>query len=123
MTIKDIDLCEDTTVHTDVVENARADLIPENLTQNMADFFKVLGEPTRIKIIQVLLKRDMCVCDLAETLNSNQPAISQHLKTLKLANMVKYHKDGKNVIYSISDDHVTHIFDQCLVHIKERSTT
>jgi len=122
MTIKDIYLCEDTTIHTDLVDQARADLLPENLTQNMADFFKVLGEPTRIKIIQVLLKRDMCVCDIAATINSNQPAISQHLKTLKLANLVKYHKEGKNVIYSISDDHVAHIFDQCLVHIKERYT-
>jgi len=120
MTDKDLEICEDTSIHTDVVNQARADMLPENTTQEMADFFKVLGEPTRIKIIQILFQREMCVCDLASAMNTNQPAISQHLKTLKLANLVKYRKEGKNVIYSISDDHVAHIFDQCLIHINER---
>jgi len=120
MSDKDIEICDEPVVHDDVVAKAKTALLADNLIYAMSDFYKVLGDPTRIKILQILFESEMCVCDLASVMNMNQPAISQQLRTLKGANLVKYRKEGKNVIYSISDDHVKQIFDQCLTHIKER---
>jgi len=120
MTDNNIETCDEHTVHAEIVAKAKTTLLPDDLIYAMSDFYKVLGDPTRIKILQILFASEMCVCDLASVMSMNQPAISQQLKTLKAANLVKYRKDGKNVIYSISDDHVKLIFDQCLTHIKER---
>jgi ArsR family transcriptional regulator len=83
----------------------------------LGDFFKVMGDSTRLKIINLLFEQELCVCDLAEKMNMNQPAVSQQLKTLRNANLIKYRKEGKHIFYSLSDDHVKQIFDQGMIHI------
>jgi ArsR family transcriptional regulator len=92
----------------------------EDLIKEIGDFFKVLGEPTRIKIVNALFTSEMCVCDLAAVMQMNQPAISHQLKILKQAGLVKYRKDGKVIYYSLNDNHVKHIYEQGMDHIKER---
>ncbi len=86
----------------------------------LADFFKVFGDSTRIKILYALFSSEMCVQDLADGLKMNQSAISHQLRILKQAGLVKYHKDGKFVVYSLDDDHVTQIIGQGMAHLHEK---
>jgi ArsR family transcriptional regulator len=87
---------------------------------DLSDFFKVLGDSTRTKIMWALDESEMCVCDLAVLLNMTKSAISHQLQCLKQANLVKYRKEGKVVFYSLSDDHINAIFEKGLEHIKEK---
>ena len=95
--------------------------MPEDETlYELADFFKVLGDSTRIKILYALFSSEMCVQDLTEVLNMNQSAISHQLRILKQTGLVKYRKNGKHVFYSLDDDHVTQIIAQGMNHLSER---
>ncbi len=111
--------CECNIIHEDLIEKVRG-VLPkaEDLTL-LADFFKVFGDPTRIKILSSLAESEMCVCDIAYLLNMSQSAISHQLRVLKQARLVKNRKDGKVVYYSLDDDHVKQIIGQGLVHIGE----
>ena len=91
----------------------------DELIYDLAEFFKVFGDSTRIKIICALFESEMCVCDLAALLNVSQSAISHQLKTLKSARLVKYRRDGKVIYYSLDDEHVKHVFDEGLRHVTE----
>ena len=91
----------------------------EELLYELADLFKVFGDTTRIKILYALMEQDLCVADLAEIIGASQSAVSHQLRTLKQARLVKYQRDGKNVIYSLSDDHVYTVLAQGMTHICE----
>ncbi len=111
--------CDCNIIHEDLIEKVRSVLPnPENLSL-LADFFKVFGDPTRIKILSSLAESEMCVCDIAYLLNMTQSAISHQLRVLKQARLVKNRKEGKVVYYSLDDNHVKQIIDQGLVHIGE----
>ena len=102
--------------------DARAghDCMPdEELLYDLADLFKVFGDTTRIKILYALMGREMRVADLAEMIGASQSAVSHQLRTLKQARLVKFQRDGKNVIYSLSDDHVYTVLAQGMTHICE----
>jgi len=86
---------------------------------DLADFFKIFADSTRIKMLYVLMAGEMCVCDLADTLSMNQSAISHQLRTLKQMNLVKYRREGKTVFYSLADGHIKSILSQGLEHIEE----
>ena len=86
---------------------------------DLADLFKVFGDSTRIRILFALIEEDYCVQDLAEALDMTQSAISHQLKTLKQSKLVKSRRDGRQVIYSLADDHVRTIIDQGWEHILE----
>ena len=85
----------------------------EDELYDLAELFKVFGDSTRIRILFVLFEKDVCVCDLAETLNMTQSAISHQLK------IVKGRREGKSVFYSLADDHVRTIIEQGIDHIAE----
>ena len=85
----------------------------EDELYDLAELFKVFGDSTRIRILFVLFEKDVCVCDLAETLNMTQSAISQQNK------LVKGRREGKSVFYSLADDHVRTIIEQGIDHIAE----
>ena len=87
--------------------------------ERLAELFKVFGDSTRIRILFVLFEKDVCVCDLAETLNMTQSAISHQLKILKQNKLVKGRREGKSVFYSLADDHVRTIIEQGIDHIAE----
>ena len=92
---------------------------PEEELQDLAEFFKVFGDATRLKILSVLLCSEMCVYDLAATLEMTQSAISHQLRILKNANLVKFRRDGKMIYYSLDDEHVQQIFDAGYKHVIE----
>ena len=114
-----IEKCSCNVIHADVVEKVKATLPKEEVLYDLAEFFKVFGDSTRIKIICALFESEMCVCDLAALLNVSQSAISHQLKTLKAARLVKYRREGKVIYYSLEDTHIKHIFNDGLKHIKE----
>lgn len=86
---------------------------------DLAELFKVFGDSTRIRILFVLFEREVCVCDLAETLQMTQSAISHQLRILKQNKLVKSRRDGKLIYYSLADDHVRSIIEQGREHIEE----
>lgn len=96
------------------------DMMPdEELLYDLADLFKVFGDTTRIKILYALMAQDQCVADLAEEIGATQSAVSHQLRTLKQSRLVRAKRDGKNVIYSLSDDHVHTMLAQGMTHICE----
>ena len=111
--------CEEFCTHGDVIERVRGELPEVEELYDLAELFKVFGDSTRIKILYVLFESEMCVCDIAQLLGISQSAVSHHLRVLKQSKLVKFRKDGKSVIYSLTDDHVRTIIDQGLEHICE----
>jgi len=117
--VSNIESCNCTVIHEDIVDKARESMPVEETLYDLAELFKVFGDTTRIKILCALFESEMCVCDISALLGMNQSAISHQLRVLKQARLVKYRKDGKVVYYSLDDEHVKQIFDQGLVHINE----
>ena len=86
---------------------------------DLAEFFSVMGDSTRIKILYLLFEGEMCVCDISEKLSMSMSAISHQLRVLKNSRLVKYRKEGKSVIYSLDDDHIKNIINMGVEHIQE----
>ena len=93
--------------------------IDEEILYDLADLFKVFSDTTRIKILFALMDKDLCVADIAETIGASQSAVSHQLRILKQARLVKFQREGKNVIYALSDDHIHTMLDQGMTHICE----
>jgi ArsR family transcriptional regulator len=117
--IKNAIFCDCDVIHGDIVDAVREKMPEEGELYDLADFFKVLGDSTRAKIMWALDESEMCVCDLAVLLNMTKSAISHQLRSLKQTNLVKYRKEGKVVYYSLADSHVKDIFEKGLEHIRE----
>lgn len=111
--------CEDEISNTEIVEKVRKTLLADEEIFDLAELFKVFGDSTRIKIINALMERELCVCDIAAITNSTPSAISHQLRVLKQAKLVKYRKEGKSVFYSLDDEHVKEIFEKGREHIEE----
>ncbi len=120
MSVSDIEHCDCTVLHQDIIERVKQNMPQEEKLYDLAELFKVFGDSTRIRILWALEREEMCVCDIAYLLNMSQSAISHQLRTLKQARLVKFRREGKVVYYSLDDEHVRHIFDQGLEHILER---
>lgn len=112
--------CEFIHVHEDVVKKVNEKMPSEEELYDLADFFKVFGDSTRIKILTVLLCTEMCVCDIAQILRMTQSAISHQLRVLKQMDLVKNRRDGKSILYSLTDSHIMTILNQGLEHIEEK---
>ena len=91
----------------------------EETLYQLAELFKVFGDSTRIRILHALSLNELCVQDIADTLNMTQSAISHQLRILKQAELVKFRRDGKAIYYSLADDHVATIMKQGLEHVCE----
>lgn len=113
------EVCEFIHVHEEVVERVTAQMPEEDDLDDLAEFFKIFGDTTRIKMLYVLLCSEMCVCDLARILNMTQSAISHQLRMLKKMDLVKSRRDGKSVVYSLADGHIKTILSQGMDHIQE----
>ena len=114
-----IELCGYIHAHEDVVKAVSEQIPEEELLYDLAELFKVFGDSTRIKILYALSERELCVCDISELLGVSQTAISHQLRVLKGAKLVKYRREGKNVFYSLDDDHVRSIINQGMEHVEE----
>ena len=106
-------------LHEETVKKVKQKMPEDGFIYDLAELFKVFADSTRMKIICCLFEHEMCVCDIAELINSTQSAVSHQLRVLKQAKLVKFRKDGKTVYYSLSDEHVEMIFNMALEHIKE----
>lgn len=115
-----IEVCSLHEVHKDCVDFVKKIMLSEDEFRNLADIFKVFGDTTRIKILYILLKKELCVCDIAELLGMTQSSISHQLRILKNARLVKYRRDGKTVFYSLDDEHVYSIFSAGLQHLRHK---
>ena len=103
-----------------ILKEIKESLYNEDVMNELAQTFKALADPTRLKIIYVLSKSSLCVCDIANLLDMTQSAISHHLRLLRNLRLVKFKKEGKTVIYSLDDDHVLELFKQGLDHVKHK---
>ncbi len=115
----DMEKCENTVVHQDIVSKVEENLPQEEFLYDLAELFKIFGDSTRIRILYVLFESEMCVCDIAALLNMTQSAISHQLRVLKQARLVKYRREGKSIFYSLADGHIQTILDQGFEHITE----
>lgn len=111
--------CECSVIHSDVVDKVKKLLPKDEIIYDIAELFKVFGDSTRIKIITALMENELCVCDIANIVNTTQSAISHQLRVLKQAKLVKYRKEGKVVYYSLDDEHVSQILKKGREHIEE----
>ncbi len=116
---EDAPSCEFLNVNEEYVNFMKNNMPKDELLYDLADFYKVFGDCTRIKILYALFESELCVCDIAALLNMSVSAISHQLSILKRTRLVKYRRDGKTVFYSLADDHVRTIIKQGMDHIEE----
>lgn len=102
--------------NTDIIKSRMPDT---TILYDLADFFKLMGDSTRIQILWALEENEMCVGDLTSLLNMTKSAVSHQLKILRSAKLVKAEKRGKNVFYSLSDHHVKTVLEMALEHVRE----
>lgn len=100
------------------MENTEIVLTDEKI-EALAEFYKVFGDATRIKILLALYEKELCVCDIATQLDMTQSAISHQLKVLKQMKLVKNRREGKSIFYALADSHVSTIIAQGREHIEE----
>ena len=96
------------------------DIIPDKETlEQIAELFKGFADPTRVRILSLLQQRELCVTDIAEAVELTQSAVSHQLRILKQMYLIKYRREGKNILYSLADDHVLTILQMGLEHVLE----
>ena len=118
-TKKPIEKCEFLCVHEDVVQDVLQKMPEEETLFQLAEFFKVFGDSTRIRILYALRETELCVCDIAQLFELSQSAISHQLAILKASKLVKCRREGKSMFYSLADDHVILILTQGIAHVTE----
>ena len=111
--------CDCNHIHKDKVEGTRKNMASEEEMFDIAEFFKVFADSTRIKILSALFENELCVCDIAACLNMTKSAVSHQLRILRQADLVRNRKEGKIVYYRLSDDHVRKIFEMAKEHLHE----
>ncbi|MDO5859480.1 helix-turn-helix transcriptional regulator [Methanobrevibacter sp.] len=116
---KNDDVCEVFDSHEDAVARVKERMPSEDEYSDLSEFFKIFGNPTRLKIISLLCVEDLCVCDICEALELNQTTVSNQLRILRANNIVKYQKEGKMARYSLTDLHIEMIYKVGLEHILE----
>ena len=108
-------------IHQESVDKAITKMPKDEIFYKLADFYKLLGDTTRCKILCALDQHEMCVCDLANVLSMTKSSISHQLGTLRRSEIVKCRKEGKEVYYTLDDDHVSKLFEVGLEHISHKS--
>ncbi|MGI6462987.1 MAG: ArsR/SmtB family transcription factor [Candidatus Scatomorpha sp.] len=111
--------CDEVFIHEDSLSLIEKEMPCDEKLIDLAEFFRLFGDSTRIKIIFALSKSELCVCDLAAALGMSSSAISHQLRLLKARKLVKNRREGKSVFYSLADEHVKTIVNQGMEHIAE----
>ena len=113
-------ICDCNIIHQDVVRKTKSQMADESTLNELSEFFRIIGDLTRVKILFALDKNEMCVCDIANVLNMTKSSISHQLGTLRKNGIVKCRKEGKEVFYSLDDDHVKEVFEVGMEHIEHK---
>ena len=116
--MKDL-VCSENHVHENIVSIVKEKMPDDDLIYDLAELFKVFGDSTRMKIICALLQEELCVCDIANVLAMSKSSISHRLSTLRRCGIVKCRKEGKEVYYTLDDEHVKEVYEVALSHVKE----
>lgn len=118
--MKTAEMCDCNVIHENVVEDVKSKMLDTEFISEISTFFKILGDNTRVKILFALDHNEMCVCDIANVLNMTKSSISHQLSYLKDLNIVKSRKSGKEVYYSLDDEHVKEVFEVAISHIEHK---
>ena len=111
--------CETSLVHLDSVRQVQPEVIATEQAQHMAEFFSALSDPHRLKLLSALAQQELCVCDLAAAVKMGESAVSHQLRVLRSHRLVKYRKLGRNVCYSLADEHIMTIYQVVAEHLSE----
>lgn len=95
------------------------ELLSDDKIIDLSELFKIFGDSTRVKIINILIDTELCVGDIANRISASQSAVSHQLRILKASKLVKYHKEGNTIYYSLDDEHIKKIFEMGCEHINE----
>ena len=114
-------ICDCNIIHEDVVKDTLSKMPEGDLFNKLAEFFKIIGDTTRTKILFALDQNEMCVCDIANVLGMSKSSISHQLGTLRRMGIVKCRRDGKEVYYMLDDEHVKQVFEVGIEHIEHRA--
>ena len=112
--------CDCNIIHQDVVCKIAKEMLPDDLFYKISDFYKILGDTTRIKILFALDQGEMCVCDIANVLSMSKSSISHQLGTLRRSGVVRCRKVGKEVYYMLDDEHVKKVIEIGIEHIEHK---
>ncbi len=112
-------ICSAIIIDQKKVDRVNKTLPPSDETKEMATLFKALADPTRLRIVQSLLLEELCVCDLSTIVQVSISAISHQLRLLRTMRIVKYRKQGKQVYYSLNDEHITQLIRTATEHVRE----
>jgi len=114
--------CKGCVIHEDKVNSVKKKMLADEDMVKLAEIFKILGEPARLKIIfSLFIVEELCVCDIAAISGISQSAISHHLRVFRNMDLVKYRKEGKIVYYSLKSNILKHLFMENLKYVKEES--
>lgn len=113
--------CDCNIIHQGVVDDTIKKMPKGDIFQNLANLYKLIGDTTRCKILFALDQNEMCVCDLANVLNMTKSSISHQLSSLKKNEIVKSRKSGKEVYYTLDDEHIVKLFEIGLEHINHQN--
>lgn len=113
-------ICDCNIIHQEIVDKTLSQMKDDNLFNKMAEFFKIIGDTTRVKILFSLDKNEMCVCDIANVLGMSKSSISHQLGTLRRSGVVKCRKQGKEVYYMLDDEHIKQVFEIAVEHIEHK---
>lgn len=113
------DVCDVHYVNEKSVKAVQRAMVSNTVAEALAETFKVLSDPTRVKILCALSKAELCVCDLSALLGMHESAVSHHLRLLKTLKLVKYRREGRMAYYSLDDEHIERLFRQGLEHVQE----
>ncbi len=113
--------CDCNIIHEDIVKQTLKNMPKQELFTQLAEFFKIIGDPTRTKILFVLDQNEMCVCDIANVLNMTKSSISHQLATLRKSGIVKSRREGKEVYYTLDDEHIKQVFEIAIEHIEHKN--
>ena len=117
---KNEELCECEIIHEDIVKKVKSTFPKDEMIFDLADFYKIFGDTTRVKILYALDKSELCVCDISALLGMSLSAVSHQLRTLRESDLVRTKRQGKVIYYSLADDHVKSILECGIEHIKEK---
>ena len=113
------DMCSESCVHDQVLERVRSNMPDDDTLCDVAEMFKVFGDITRTKILSALFEAELCVCDISEIVKMSSSAVSHQLRILRQTKIVKSRRSGKEVYYSLDDEHISRIYRMALDHLNE----
>lgn len=116
-------MCDCNIIHKEAVANVLNKLPSTTTFENLAKLFKLIGDPTRCRILFALDNEEMCVCDIANVLKMTKSAVSHQLRLLRQSQIVKTRKSGKEVYYTLGDEHIQKLFEIALEHINHQTNT